>query len=183
MKTTEKEIAWNISKEECKNGWISWPTIVSGKATIIVPKGFVVPEDYKREHEFCFLTDERNTDDEILQRYLSDKWNNIIKNYYIDHPAKSSLIEVSNEVLIESLIKSNSTTLGCLNKMAEGQNIGEIKKLTVEYWKTNEENVETVKVKDKTYKITTELHTRYEQVQEKPESENPASTKTTENEQ
>ena len=173
MKTIEKEINWHIGSVEHKNGHTTFGTKACGKAIIVLPEGFVAPSDYTNcfDNQFCFLTDEKYSDEQILLNYLGSKWEKVIETYFTDHPAKNSLIEINHKVLISSLAKISDTTLSCLNKMAQSQNIGKIKNMTVEYWTDKDKNIETLKDKDKTYKITTEIKTSYELVQNQPENQ------------
>lgn len=175
MKTIEKEIDWQII-EDLEN---PFNCLACGKAIVVIPKDFKVPQDeydYYRDGFFGLLyfkdKDCLVPNEKLLLDYLGRKWSSIIRINYKDDT--NSLINIIN---------INDNALGNLNEDAKSLNIGTIKNWTVKFVKNSDEKIETIKIKDKTYKITTEIKTVYNLVQDEPENEIKESLNPTESEQ
>lgn len=176
MKSIEKEIHWCITDEEHENGHITFGTKACGKATIVLPEGFVVPSEYANclDNQFDFLTEEKLSKKQILSNYLSEIWSKIIEENYSDDAAS----------LINTMWRKEALedTLAVLNEDAKNKNVGTIKDLTVEYYTEKDHEEEIVKASKKTYKISKIIFTTYSLVN-KTENQTKAQTKPDEDEQ
>lgn len=134
-------VFWHIPERDENGKGIILSDIARGSAVVEVPDDLVVPESYEKEYGYDWLALQKRSKDEILRRYLGDKWSEVFlknKNEITEH--------VNNaEVRVKNLDAFNQSA---------GEGLGKLKDFSVNFYKEEYQHLTHVKVDGKIYRLT-----------------------------
>ena len=131
-------VFWSIPEDKnCRR--MNWNLKAQGCAQVLLSEKIQVPEDFKKENSFNWVMFEKRNDEQILAKFLGEKWSEIFA-------------ENENEILRYLRSSHNKAeVVANLNVFAVDDVFGKLKDFSVNFFKEKFESVTSLKVEDKVY--------------------------------